>query len=790
MLPPVLDRLPMSTWCVLLRAGRDVPEPRAESAAAREPRVHHLEDARGESGLRRRVRRGRGPLLLRRRHRRLRSGRLRDCAVRRSILAKEPGGKVIYDVRASWAVPETIERAGGVPLMNRVGHAFIKQRMREDDAVFGGEVSAHYYFRDFSQADSGTVPFLLMLELVSRRGKLSEVLAPFREYFITGEINTPVADVPSKLQELEERFGAGGKVTHLDGLSIESGDWHFNVRPSNTEPLLRLNLEARTQELMERKRDEVLDVDPLLGRFRHGARHRPRAPDAGVDETRQTPLSHVPGVRPTGRAPADVGGAPAHARVPQWRACCSTANSAGPRRSSAHAPGSRASTRSDSKRYASSIGQPLNRAERWFERLVDPVRRLGEAAVELAHPAREAGVADLHHQVIVVRHQALSDDAPTRGRRDARSSSRDEAPPTPVPRKNRWFWRSFPRAEGVVVTARYFNLVVLADGGDGRRSVRPPTAAVLRLDGGWNPFTPLHRVTVPGTGQCCLLTQARIGAGSSSGTWSECKPPFKNAALTPRRVLRHRRAGRRLLRPLHAVLRPRAHRVPPPPRTAAPASGTARASSMRANDVEYLAPARFDDLLEVFVRVARDRHGRASRTTTLPTVIDDERRRRTDGDREGDARLHRPRRAQGGVPVPRRVPTTGSPRSKACSRELCRARGDGRRAVRRRARRAPGGPASGRLAAETGRRRTILKDGHVVFFTQPTSPKARDVTRDPRVALSATDRTSSYRSAWLRGRVARVIEGEPALDDHRPHLRCVHRQAVPGAQRQRVRDRG
>jgi phosphomannomutase len=133
--------------------------------------------------------------------------------------------------------------------------------MREEHAVFGGEVSAHYYFRDFSQADSGTIPFLLMCELVSRRGKLSEVLAPFRErYFITGEINTPVADVPAKLRELEERYAPEGKVSHLDGLSVEADDWHFNVRPSNTEPLLRLNLEARSQELMERKRDEILGL--------------------------------------------------------------------------------------------------------------------------------------------------------------------------------------------------------------------------------------------------------------------------------------------------------------------------------------------------------------------------------------------------------------------------------------------------------------------------------------------------------------------------------------------------
>jgi phosphomannomutase len=177
------------------------------------------------------------------------------------MLGREPGGKVIYDVRASWAVPETILAAGGEPLMNRVGHAFIKQRMREDDAVFGGEVSAHYYFRDFSQADSGTVPFLLMCELVSRHGSLSKALDRFRDrYFLTGEINTPVADVPSKLQELEDRFGPEGKVSHLDGLSVEADDWHFNVRPSNTEPLLRLNLEARSQEQMESKRDEVLGV--------------------------------------------------------------------------------------------------------------------------------------------------------------------------------------------------------------------------------------------------------------------------------------------------------------------------------------------------------------------------------------------------------------------------------------------------------------------------------------------------------------------------------------------------
>ncbi len=178
-----------------------------------------------------------------------------------SVLEKEPGGRVIYDVRASWAVKRAIEAAGGEALINRVGHAYIKHRMREADALFGGEVSAHYYFRDFSQADSGVVPFLLMLELISKRGrKLSEILRPYRErYFITGELNTPVADVEGKLRELEQRYSEGA-ISHLDGLSVEFDDWHFNVRPSNTEPLLRLNLEALSEAEMEARRDEVLGL--------------------------------------------------------------------------------------------------------------------------------------------------------------------------------------------------------------------------------------------------------------------------------------------------------------------------------------------------------------------------------------------------------------------------------------------------------------------------------------------------------------------------------------------------
>jgi phosphomannomutase len=179
-----------------------------------------------------------------------------------SMLEKEPGATIIYDVRASWAVRDVVERLGGTALPNRVGHAFIKLRMREVDALFAGEVSGHYYFRDFNQADSGTIPALLLLELVSRRGqKLSEILRPFRDrYFLTGEINTPVADVALTLQRLKEHFADQGEISHLDGVSITAGDWHLNVRPSNTEPLLRLNLEALEPALMERKRDEALAV--------------------------------------------------------------------------------------------------------------------------------------------------------------------------------------------------------------------------------------------------------------------------------------------------------------------------------------------------------------------------------------------------------------------------------------------------------------------------------------------------------------------------------------------------
>jgi phosphomannomutase len=179
-----------------------------------------------------------------------------------SMLEKNPGATILYDVRASWAVRDVVERAGGRALMNRVGHAFFKTRMREEHAVFGGEVSGHYYFHDFYCADSGTIPALLILELLSTRGRrMSELLEPYRSrYFISGEINSEVSDGAAKMEELAERY-ADGNQYHLDGLSVEYDDWHFNVRPSNTEPLLRLTLESvRSREDMERRRDEVLAV--------------------------------------------------------------------------------------------------------------------------------------------------------------------------------------------------------------------------------------------------------------------------------------------------------------------------------------------------------------------------------------------------------------------------------------------------------------------------------------------------------------------------------------------------
>jgi phosphomannomutase len=176
------------------------------------------------------------------------------------MLERDPGGKVVYDVRCSWAVPDLIKQAGGTPLVERVGHSFLKPRIFEEGAVYAGELSGHYYFREFYGADSGIVPSLVILEMLSkRRVKLSELLAPLEsKYFLSSEINSRVDDPLAKIEALAKRYGDGA-IERIDGITISFDDWHFNVRPSNTEPLLRLNLEALSQGMMEQKRDEVLE---------------------------------------------------------------------------------------------------------------------------------------------------------------------------------------------------------------------------------------------------------------------------------------------------------------------------------------------------------------------------------------------------------------------------------------------------------------------------------------------------------------------------------------------------
>jgi phosphomannomutase len=178
-----------------------------------------------------------------------------------ALLATHPGAAILYDLRASRAVPDIIRANGGVPLVNRVGHAFFKQRMRREEVLFGGEVSGHYYFRENHNADSGFIPALLILDLLTKkRATMSELLEPLRSrYFISGEINSTVADVGAVLRRIEERF-ADGDVTRLDGISVDYEHWHFNVRPSNTEPLVRLNLGADSATLMAEKRDLVLGI--------------------------------------------------------------------------------------------------------------------------------------------------------------------------------------------------------------------------------------------------------------------------------------------------------------------------------------------------------------------------------------------------------------------------------------------------------------------------------------------------------------------------------------------------
>jgi phosphomannomutase len=191
------------------------------------------------------------------------SGDFITALLAEAFLIRNPGAGIIYDLRASHAVKDTVERYGGTAYMNRVGHAFIKRRMRETNAIFGGEVTGHYYFRDNFFCDNGFIPALLILELMSRKNQsLHDLVQPLeRRYFISGEINTKVPGmdvVPKKLEQIAAAYADAPRQYTLDGLSVEYDDWHFNVRPSNTEPLLRLNLEAKTPEMMAAKRDEVV----------------------------------------------------------------------------------------------------------------------------------------------------------------------------------------------------------------------------------------------------------------------------------------------------------------------------------------------------------------------------------------------------------------------------------------------------------------------------------------------------------------------------------------------------
>lgn len=178
-----------------------------------------------------------------------------------AFLQKNPGEKIIYDPRLTWNTEELAQENGGVPIMSKSGHAFIKEKMRAENAIYGGEMSAHHYFRDFSYCDSGMIPWLLVLELLSKAGKpLSELMKERMErYPCSGEINSRVKDADEVLQRIEAEYGPQGKVTKVDGLSVAFDDWRFNLRKSNTEPVIRLNVESRQDEVvMQQKTEELL----------------------------------------------------------------------------------------------------------------------------------------------------------------------------------------------------------------------------------------------------------------------------------------------------------------------------------------------------------------------------------------------------------------------------------------------------------------------------------------------------------------------------------------------------
>ncbi|HEX9890660.1 MAG TPA: phosphomannomutase/phosphoglucomutase [Actinomycetota bacterium] len=188
------------------------------------------------------------------------SGSLVTALVAQAMLEREPGGSVIHNLICSWVVPEVIKESGGTPIRTRVGHSFIKKVMAETGAIFGGEHSGHYYFRDHYRADSGLIAAMVVLERLSRAGvPLSDLLEPFRRYEASGEINTEVSDQAAAIERAAGAFSDGSQ-DRLDGLTVEYEDWWFNLRASNTEPLLRLNIEARGAELLEEKTRAVLDI--------------------------------------------------------------------------------------------------------------------------------------------------------------------------------------------------------------------------------------------------------------------------------------------------------------------------------------------------------------------------------------------------------------------------------------------------------------------------------------------------------------------------------------------------
>jgi phosphomannomutase len=188
------------------------------------------------------------------------SGSLVTALVAQAMLQREPGAKIVHNLICSWTVPEVVRENGGIPVRTRVGHSFIKAVMAETEAIFGGEHSGHYYFRDNYRADSGLIAAVAVLSRLSEADvPLSRLLAPLRRYEASGEINSTVTDQRGKVDELARRY-AHGRQDRLDGLTVEFEDWWFNVRPSNTEPLLRLNLEARTKEQLEQRTDELLAI--------------------------------------------------------------------------------------------------------------------------------------------------------------------------------------------------------------------------------------------------------------------------------------------------------------------------------------------------------------------------------------------------------------------------------------------------------------------------------------------------------------------------------------------------